>query len=108
MRLRSVLAVATLTIGFIASPSASATTNICLAYDTGGLGDRSYNDASLAGVKMAENQYSFTLESVVTDGTAADRDIRLRTLMSRVVPQSSPLEVDMPQLFPNWLQNLQK
>jgi basic membrane protein A and related proteins len=83
MRLRSVLAVATLTIGFIASPSASATTNICLAYDTGGLGDRSYNDASLAGVKMAENQYSFTLESVVTDGTAADREIRLRTLMSK-------------------------
>jgi basic membrane protein A len=55
------------------SPNANAATNICIAYDTGGLGDRSYNDATLAGVKLAQNQYTFTFEGVVTDGTATDR-----------------------------------
>ena len=59
---------------------ASASTNVCIAYDTGGLGDRSFNDATLAGVKKAQNQMTFTFEGVVTDGTAADRVKRLRTL----------------------------
>jgi len=65
------------------NPSADAATNICIAYDTGGLGDRSYNDATLAGVKLAQNQYTFTFEGVVTDGTAADREKRLRNLTSK-------------------------
>ena len=66
-----------------AAPSASAATNICLAYDTGGLGDRSFNDATLAGVKKAQSQYTFTYEGVVTDGTNADRQKRMRALISK-------------------------
>jgi basic membrane protein A len=47
------------------------------------LGDRSFNDATLAGVKKAQNQMTFTFEGVVTDGTATDRVKRLRTLAAK-------------------------
>jgi basic membrane protein A len=85
MKARSTLLVAALTLSIAAiSPTpASASTNICIAYDTGGLGDRSFNDATLAGVKKAQNQHTFTFEGVVTDGTAADRIKRLRTLTNK-------------------------
>lgn len=83
MKLRVALAVSAIAISVIAAPQARAATNICIAYDTGGPGDRSYNDATLAGIKKALNQYTFTFESVVTDGTNADRSKRLRTLTSK-------------------------
>jgi len=83
MKIRIGLAAAVVALSLVSSPQASASTNICIAYDTGGLGDRSYNDATLAGVKKAQNQYSFTFESVVTDGTNADRTKRIRTLISK-------------------------
>ena len=68
----------------LASPTpANAASKICIAYDTGGLGDRSYNDATLAGLKTAQSQFTFGFESVVTDGTAADRGKRLRSLVVR-------------------------
>ena len=82
MKLRSSISVLALVLAAaISTPTpASAATKICIAYDTGGLGDRSYNDATLAGVKKAQAQFTFTFESVVTDGTVADRSKRLRTL----------------------------
>lgn len=83
MRIRVALAASAVAISLLAAPQAVAATNICIAYDTGGLGDRSYNDATLAGIKKAQNQYNFTYESVVTDGTSADRSKRLRTLTSK-------------------------
>jgi basic membrane protein A len=85
MRLRSSLSVALLflTTALVNSAPASAATNICIAYDTGGLGDRSFNDATLAGVKKAQNQFTFTFEGVVTDGTVADRAKRLRGLTTK-------------------------
>ena len=83
MKLRVALAVSAIAISVIAAPQARAATNICIAYDTGGPGDRSYNDATLAGIKKAQNQYTFTFESVVTDGTNTDRSKRLRTLTSK-------------------------
>ena len=43
-----------LTFSFFLSPSAQASTPvICLAYDTGGPGDSSFNDAAQAGLKVA-------------------------------------------------------
>lgn len=79
--------VSVITIFFLLSifsvPQVQAIPNICIAYDTGGIGDRSYNDATLAGVKKAQSQYSFSFESVVTDGTIQDRTKRLRTLISK-------------------------
>lgn len=82
MKARSSFLVAALALSVvvIAPTPASASTNVCIAYDTGGLGDRSFNDATLAGVKKAQNQMTFTFEGVVTDGTEADRVKRLRTL----------------------------
>jgi basic membrane protein A len=68
----------------LASPTpVNAASKICIAYDTGGLGDRSYNDATLAGLKTAQSQFTFGFESVVTDGTAADRGKRLRSLVAK-------------------------
>jgi basic membrane protein A len=68
----------------LASPTpANAASKICIAYDTGGLGDLSYNDATLAGLKTAQSQFTFGFESVVTDGTAADRGKRLRSLVAK-------------------------
>jgi basic membrane protein A len=85
MKLRSSFLVAALILSIaVFSPTpANASTNVCIAYDTGGLGDRSFNDATLAGVKKAQNQMTFTFEGVVTDGTAADRVKRLRTLAAK-------------------------
>ena len=80
----SVAATALVLAAVITSPiPANASTKICIAYDTGGRGDRSFNDATLAGVKKAQNQFTFTLESVVTDGTEADRSKRLRSLAGK-------------------------
>ncbi len=85
MKLRSSFLVAALILSVaVVSPTpANASTNVCIAYDTGGLGDRSFNDATLAGVKKAQNQMTVTFEGVVTDGTATDRVKRLRTLAAK-------------------------
>ena len=83
MKFRAGITASLVAISILISPSASAATNICIAYDTGGLGDRSYNDATLAGVKRAQTQYTFTVEGVVTDGSAVDREKRLRSLTSK-------------------------
>jgi basic membrane protein A len=82
MKLRSSISILALVlVAAISSPTAAnAATKICIAYDIGGLGDRSFNDATLAGVKKAQDQFTFTFEGVVTDGTAADRIKRLRIL----------------------------
>lgn len=83
MKIRAGITASFIALSLLIYPSAQAATNICIAYDTGGLGDRSYNDATLAGVKLAQNQYTFTFEGVVTDGTASDREKRLRNLTSK-------------------------
>jgi len=83
VKFRAGLTASLVAISILITPSAKAATNICIAYDIGGLGDRSYNDATLAGVKLAQNQYTFTYEGVVTDGSTADREKRLRTLTSK-------------------------
>lgn len=85
MKARATFAIAALVLTsviFNIAP-ANAATNVCIAYDTGGLGDRSFNDATLAGVKKAQNQFTFTFEGVVTDGTPADRTKRLRGLTTK-------------------------
>ena len=82
MKLRSSSLVFALLLSVALSTPSSAGTNtkICIAYDTGGLGDRSFNDATLAGVKRAQDQLTFALEAVVTDGSAEDRVKRVRSL----------------------------
>jgi basic membrane protein A and related proteins len=57
--------------------------SIGVAYDIGGRGDRSFNDAAAAGLEKAKKQFDFELIPVVTDGTSADREKRIRTLIER-------------------------
>ena len=85
MKIRSSVATMTLILATaaMAPATASTPTKICIAYDTGGLGDHSFNDATLAGVKKAQSKFSISLEVVVTDGTPADRIKRLRTLAAK-------------------------
>ena len=56
---------------------------ICLAYDQGGPGDDSYNDAVQAGLKVAATKLVFTLETTVTSGDAKDRKDRLTSLVNK-------------------------
>jgi basic membrane protein A len=65
------------------APAEASTLNIGIAYDIGGRGDRSFNDAAALGLEKAQKQFSFTVDPVVTDGTTADRDRRVRSLIAK-------------------------
>ncbi len=63
--------------------TAATTVNVCVAYDLGGPGDRSYNDAVLAGLTKAKKTLSFNYEGFITDGSAADREKRIRAMIAK-------------------------
>jgi len=67
------------------SAPAQAETNLSVgvAYDIGGRGDKSFNDAAAAGLEKAQRQFDFKLDAVVTDGSSADREKRIRSLISK-------------------------
>ena len=67
----------------IAAPAHASSTVIGIAYDIGGRGDRSFNDAAAVGLEKASKQFSFTVQPVVTDGTTTDRDHRVRSLIAK-------------------------
>jgi basic membrane protein A len=76
--------VGSLSFSALMSPSAQASTPvICLAYDTGGPGDGSFNDAAQAGLKVAAKNMEFTLETTVTSGDAKDRIDRVTALVKK-------------------------
>lgn len=80
-----VFAIAVALVGALSTPvpSYAANSAICVAYDTGGPGDRSFNDAVFAGIKKSQQISAFTLDSAVTDGTAADREKRIRAFIAK-------------------------
>jgi basic membrane protein A and related proteins len=80
-----VLAVSALSLSLMSAPTAVATDKplICLAYDEGGRGDQSFNDAAALGLQKAEKKAAFSLETVVTDGSTQDREKRLRSLAAK-------------------------
>jgi len=83
-RIMAAALIPVLTFSFFLSPSAQASTPvICLAYDTGGPGDSSFNDAAQAGLKVAAKTLQFTLETTVTSGDAKDRTDRLTALVKK-------------------------
>jgi len=61
----------------------ASTPVICLAYDTGGPGDLSVNDAAQVGLKVAAKKMQFSLETTVTSGDAKDRIDRLTALVKK-------------------------
>ena len=84
MKIRgAVTAIVILFSAVIAAPSHAASPVIGIAYDIGGRGDRSFNDAAAAGLEKASKQFSFTVQPVVTDGTATDRNQRVRSLIAK-------------------------
>ena len=76
--------ISALSVSALVAPVAQASTPvICLAYDTGGPGDSSFNDAAQAGLKVAAKNLQFTLETTVTSGDAKDRTDRLTVLVKK-------------------------
>lgn len=63
--------------------NAAPAVNVCVAYDLGGPGDRSYNDAVLAGLTKAKKSLAFNYEGFITDGSAIDREKRLRAMIAK-------------------------
>jgi len=84
MKSRIVLALM-LVVGIVAPTPAHAaqTLTVGVAYDIGGRGDKSFNDAAAAGLEKAQKQFGFSLEAVVTDGTTKDREKRIRSLITK-------------------------
>lgn len=84
LRLKGIrlLALTSLMLSLISVPAALATDKplICLAYDEGGRGDQSFNDAAALGLQKAQKNAVFTVETVVTDGSSQDREKRIRSL----------------------------
>ena len=84
MKIRSILLAVVLGASPVSAPAHAATQLIVgVAYDIGGRGDKSFNDASAAGLEKAQKQFDFNLEAVVTDGTSTDREKRIRSLITK-------------------------
>ena len=84
MKIRALILSATVAVALIPAPSlAAASLTVGVAYDIGGRGDRSFNDASASGLEKAQKKINFNLEAVVTDGSSADREKRIRSLITK-------------------------
>jgi len=81
--LLSALLIASLITPATISTAQADSHRICLAYDEGGPGDDSFNDAAQAGLKAASTTLKFTLETTVTSGEAKDRKERLTALVNK-------------------------
>ena len=82
--MRSLLLAVVLGATLVSAPAQAATQlNVGVAFDIGGRGDKSFNDASAAGLEKAQKQFDFNLEAVVTDGTSSDREKRIRSLITK-------------------------
>jgi basic membrane protein A len=82
---KSIFLTAALSASLLVPVSAQAipTVNLCVAYDLGGPGDRSYNDAVLAGLTKAKKSLNFNYEGFITDGSSADREKRIRAMITK-------------------------
>jgi basic membrane protein A len=83
MKLRALVASLAVISAVFVAPAQASNLTIGIAYDIGGRGDRSFNDAAALGLEKAQKQFNFTVEPVVTDGTTADRDRRVRALIAK-------------------------
>ena len=84
MKIRALLiSIALVALGLVGAPAQAANLTIGIAYDIGGRGDRSFNDAAAVGLEKAQKQFTFAVEAVVTDGSSADRDRRVRSLLAK-------------------------
>jgi len=75
--------VACLCATFTPGAQAARILSVGVAYDTGGPGDHSYNDAVAAGIVVAQKLYSIDVSATVTIGSESDRELRIRSLVKR-------------------------
>ena len=75
--------VAGLCVTFTPGAQAARTLTVGVAYDTGGPGDHSYNDAVAAGIVVAKKLYAINVSATVTVGSESDRILRIRSLVKR-------------------------
>lgn len=70
---------------FVAAPTsqAAATLHVGVAYDTGGPGDHSFDDAVAQGLAMAKKKFPLVVTATVTVGSDSDRELRLRSLVAK-------------------------
>ena len=68
---------------FVPSVNAASPVRVGVAYDTGGPGDHSFDDAVAQGLSMAKQRFPIQVSATVTIGTDADRELRLRSLVSK-------------------------
>jgi basic membrane protein A len=84
MKFRALLvSVGLVAVSLVGVPAQASNLTIGIAYDIGGRGDRSFNDATAIGLEKAQKEFTFAVEPVVTDGTSADRDRRIRSLIAK-------------------------
>ena len=84
MKIRAAIIAALLSItSLLAAPASAASLTIGIAYDIGGRGDRSFNDAAAVGLEKAKKNFTFSVDPVITDGTSADRERRVRGLIAK-------------------------
>jgi len=84
MKMRAAIVAALLAItSLVTAPASAANLTIGIAYDIGGRGDRSFNDATAVGLEKAKKNFTFSVEPVITDGTSADRERRVRGLIAK-------------------------
>lgn len=70
---------------FVSTPTAQAATtlHVGVAYDTGGPGDHSFDDAVAQGLAAAKKRFPLVVTATVTVGTDSDRELRLRSLVAK-------------------------
>lgn len=87
MKLRRFLILLTVTLTSLATllPTGQAETPLIIgiAYDTGGPGDHSFDDAVAVGVTLAKKSFPIQVLATVTVGSEEDRESRLRFLVDK-------------------------
>jgi basic membrane protein A len=89
MRTRRTIAAAITTavvltsFAFMPSAQAASPLSVGVAYDMGGPGDHSLNDAVAQGLVSATKRFQIQVTATVTIGSDADRDSRLRSLVAK-------------------------
>lgn len=78
-----VVVAATSIATFLPTAQAAEPFVIGVAYDTGGPGDHSFNDAVLDGITLAKKRFQIQVIASVTVGSDADREVRLRSLIEK-------------------------
>jgi basic membrane protein A len=68
---------------FIPLAHAATVLSVGVAYDTGGPGDHSFDDAVVQGLAMAQKRFHIQVTAKVTIGSDADRELRLRSLVAK-------------------------